>query len=333
MNTFIVFFMFAVSLVVIIKGGDWFVESAVWVAKATGIPNVLIGATIVSVATTLPELLVSSIATYNEYYDIAIGNVVGSTICNIGFILGLVAVLAPIKIERKGFFIKGSFMLFSAIVLLFLLKDTIITRKEGSILLILFAIYVIFNIIELKIESKNQSITNEATITKKDEAFKIIIKFISGAILIVIGAKILVESGSEIARFLKIPEQVISLTLIAIGTSLPELITAISSMLKGEQGISIGNILGANILNMLMVLGVSSKIGSKGIVTSYQNIMLGTKIYNIPQTLYLDMPMSLLVMLILIVGGLFSKKIGRVLGVSLVASYIMYLTVLAKLFM
>lgn len=333
MNTFIVFFMFAVSLVVIIKGGDWFVESAVWVAKATGIPNVLIGATIVSVATTLPELLVSSIATYNEYYDIAIGNVVGSTICNIGFILGLVAVLAPIKIERKGFFIKGSFMLFSAIVLLFLLKDTIITRKEGSILLILFAIYVIFNIIELKIESKNQSITNEATITKKDEAFKIIIKFIGGAILIVIGAKILVESGSEIARFLKIPEQVISLTLIAIGTSLPELITAISSMLKGEQGISIGNILGANILNMLMVLGVSSKIGSKGIVTSYQNIMLGTKIYNIPQTLYLDMPMSLLVMLILIVGGLFSKKIGRVLGVSLVASYIMYLTVLAKLFM
>ncbi len=333
MNIIIVFFMFIVSLVIIIKGGDWFVESAVWVAKATGIPNVLIGATIVSVATTLPELLVSSIATYNEYYDIAIGNVVGSTICNIGLILGLVAVLAPIKIERKGFFIKGSFMLFSAAVLLFLLKDTIITRKEGSVLLILLAIYIVFNIIELKIESKNQSVTNRSTITKKDEAFKIIIKFVAGAILIVIGAKILVESGSDIARFLKIPEQVISLTLIAIGTSLPELITAISSMLKGEQGISVGNILGANTLNMLMVLGVSSKIGSKGIVTSYQNIMLGAKIYNIPQTLYLDMPMSLLVMLVLVAGGLFSKKIGRALGLSLVVSYIMYLTVLAKLFM
>lgn len=333
MDILIVFFMFIVSLVIIIKGGDWFVESAVWVAKVTGIPNVLIGATIVSIATTLPELLVSSIATHNEYYDIAIGNVIGSTICNIGLILGLIAVLSPMKIERKSFFIKGTFMLFSATVLLFLLRDTIITRQEGSILLILFAIYAIFNIIELKIESKNQPIVDESAIEKNNGIFKVVVKFVVGAIFIVVGAKILVESGAEIARFFKIPEQVISLTLISVGTSLPELITAISSMLKKQQGISVGNIIGSNTLNILMVLGVSSKIGAKGIVASYQNIMLGTKIYTIPQTLYLDMPISLFIMLVLVGGGLFFKQIGRMLGFSLLAIYIAYLGVLVKLFM
>lgn len=333
MEMLIVFFIFTASLIIIIKGGDWFVDSAILVAQITGIPNVLIGATIVSVATTLPELLVSSIATYNQYYDIAIGNVVGSTICNVGLILGLVAVLSPIKIERKSFFIKGGFMLLSCIVLFVLLRDTIITRREGNLLLFLFIIYILLNIIELKFKPQKNGIEERTESVNTNEIFKIIIKFVVGAILIVVGAKLLVESGVKIARFLKVPEQVVSLTLIALGTSLPELITAITSVLKGQQGISIGNILGANVLDILMVLGVSSKIGEKGIVISYQNIMLGTKIYNIPQTLYLDMPIALIIMLVLVVGGVVSKKIGRALGLTIMAIYITYLTVLAKLFL
>ena len=143
----------------------------------------------------------------------------------------------------------------------------------------------------------------------------------------------MVESGVKIAKFLKVPDQFVSLTLIALGTSLPEFITAISSILKGQQELSIGNILGANILDMLLVIGLSSKIGEKGIVISYQNIMFGTRINNIPQTLYLDMPVALFIISVLVIGGMISKKIGRILGVSLMAIYITYLTALSKLFL
>lgn len=333
MEITIVFLVFTVSLVIIIKGGDWFVDSATAVAQITGIPNILIGATIVSVATTLPELLVSSIATYNQYYDIAVGNVIGSVVCNTGLALGLVAILSPIKIERKSFFIKGSFLLLSYIVLFILLQDTIITKKEGNLLLLLFIIYVLLNIIELKSKPKTDSINYELQKCNDGEIFKIIIKFIVGAILIVVGARLLVKSGVRIATFLKVPDQFVGLTLIALGTSLPEIITAISSILKKQQELSIGNILGANILDILMVLGVSSKIGEKGIVISYQNIMFGARIYNIPQTLYLDMPIALLLTSVLVIGGMASKNIGRILGILLMLIYIVYLTALTKLFL
>lgn len=333
MGITIAFLVFTVSLVMTIKGGDWFVDSATAVARITGIPNILIGATIVSIATTLPELLVSSIATYNQYYDIAVGNVIGSIICNIGLVLGLVAILSPLKIERKGFFIKGGFMLLSCAVLFVLLQDTIITGKEGNLLLLLFIIYIFLNITELRFRPRTGSSVHQFEKCGEGEISNIVIKFVAGAVLIVVGARLMVKSGVKIAMFLKVPDQFISLTLIALGTSLPELITAISSILKGQQELSVGNILGANILDILMVLGLSSKIGEKGIVISYQNIMFGAGIYNIPQTLYLDMPVALFIMLVLVIGGMVSKKVGRVLGMSLVAIYITYLTVLSKLFL
>lgn len=333
MGITIVFLIFTVSLLMIIKGGDWFVDSSTAVAQITGIPNILIGATIVSIATTLPELLVSSIATYNQYYDIAVGNVIGSVICNIGLVLGLVAILSPVKVERKNFFIKSGFMLLSCIVLFVLLRDTIITGREGNLLLLLFIIYIFLNITELKLRPRIGFVDYKSEKCSEGGIFKIAVKFIVGAILIVVGAKLMVESGVKIAKFLKVPDQFVSLTLIALGTSLPELITAISSILKGQQELSVGNILGANILDILMVLGVSSKIGEKGIVISYQNIMFGAGIYNIPQTLYLDMPIALFLMLVLVIGGMASKKIGRFLGVLLMAIYITYLTTLTKLFL
>src|SRR5690606_10945637 len=130
----------------------------------------------------------------------------GSTICNVGLILGLVAVLSPIKIERKSFFIKGGFMLLSCVVLFVLLRDTIITRREGNLLLLLFIIYILLNIIELKFKPQKNGIEERTESVNRNEMFKIIIKFVVGAILIVVGAKLLVESGVKIARFLKVPE-------------------------------------------------------------------------------------------------------------------------------
>lgn len=332
MESLSTFLFFILGIIIIIKGGDWFVETAVWMAKITGVPNVLVGATIVSIATTLPELLVSSIATYQQHYDVAIGNVVGSIVCNIGLILGISAIITPIKINTAKFIIKGFFMLACGVILLFLAKDTIITPQEGNIFLIMFILYITLNIFEIK---GNSSSINEANHSKnlgKKTVSANMFKFFSGALLIIIGARLLVDNGVTIARLIGVPEHVISVTLIALGTSLPELITGISSIIKGHGDISVGNILGANILDILMVLGVSSKLGEKGIIISYQNIVLGTTIYNIPQTLYLDIPIALLLMMIIVIGGTIKGWIGRAVGISVLSIYLIYLTILTKLF-
>lgn len=327
-----VYLLFILGIIIMIKGGDWFVESAVWIARVTGVPNILVGATIVSIATTLPELLVSSIATYQHYYDVAIGNVVGSLICNIGLILGLTTLISPIEVDTIKFAIKGFFMIFTGVLLFFLAKDRIITPKEGNLLFLLFIVYIIINIWEFRGSGKKEIVKSSSIDLGKKSIRINIIKFILGALFIIIGARLVVDNGVLIAELIGIPEQVIGVTLIALGTSLPELTTAISSVLKGEKEISVGNILGANILDMLMVLGVSSKLRECGIVISYQNIMIGATIHNIPQTLYLDMPISLLMMFILVIGGSFKGKISRLIGLSILIIYIMYIGILIKLF-
>lgn len=332
MGSIITFLFFILGIIIIIKGGDWFVESAVWTAQVTGVPKVLIGASIVSVATTLPELLVSSIATYQHYYDVAIGNVVGSLVCNIGLILGVSAIIAPIKLRTTEFSIKGFFMLICGVLLLFLAKDKIITSKEGNILLIMLIIYIIINILELKSNGNSTNLEHDSIELDKSSKTRNMLKFIIGALFIVFGARLLVDNGVAIAKLLGVPEQVISLTMIALGTSLPELITAITSIIKGHSDISVGNILGANIINILMVLGVCSKLGGQGIVINYQNIMLSATIYNIPQTLYLDIPVALLLMMILVIGGTIKGSISRSIGVSILGIYLTYVGILAKLF-
>lgn len=332
MGSFGTLLFFVLGIIIIIKGGDWFVESAVWIAKVTGVPNVLIGATLVSIATTLPELLVSSIATYQHYYDVAIGNVVGSMVCNIGLILGLTALISPIKIHATKFSIKGFFMLLCGIMLFFLAKDTMITSQEGNVFLLMFIAYIILNILEFKSSERNTAGQNRAVHLNKQNIRINIAKFILGALFIVIGARLLVNNGVAIAKLIGVPEQVISLTLIALGTSLPELITAFSSIVKGHSEISVGNILGANILDIVMVLGISSKLGEQGIVINYQNIMLGATIHNVPQALYLDIPIALLMMLILVIGGTLKGSISRLIGASVLGIYLAYLGILAKLF-
>lgn len=333
MSSLTVFLFFLMGLFMIIKGGDWFVESAVWLAKAIRVPNVLIGATVVSVATTLPELVVSSVATYQQYYDVAIGNVVGSIVCNIGLILGLTAILAPIEINRTSFMIKSVFMLFCCGLFFFLVRDLIITSKEGNIFIILFIIYIIINFLELKTGDREYLEQCSQFVLCKESSSRNIMKFILGAIFITLGARLLVDNGIIIAHNIGVPEQIVSLTLIALGTSLPELITAVSSIAKGHQEISVGNIIGANILDIVLVLGVSSKINEEGIVVGYENVMLNTTIYNIPQALYLDIPVALLMMIIIVLGGFFIGKINRFVGFLILTIYGVYLAVLAKLFL
>lgn len=333
METVSIIFLFVIGIIIIIKGGDWFVESAVWVAKVTGIPNVIIGATIISIATTLPEQLVSSIATYQGHYDVALGNALGSVICNLGLVLPISLIFSPKQLVSKSLAIKSIFMLMAALMLYYFSFDTLITSIEGIILLIFCGFFLILNIIEVRRDEKALNKKTKDRKTSKKMLHRNILRFLLGALFIVLGARLLVNNGVKLASMLGVSEQIISLTLVAFGTSLPELVTAITSILKKEYGISVGNIIGANILNMLMVVGFSSQLTKDGLELSYQIASFGKAVsYFIPQTLYFDLPVAILMISILTLAGIFLKKLNRSLGVALLLTYIAYLTTLITVF-
>lgn len=219
MSTYIVFIVFIIGLLMIIKGGDIFLNGAIGMAKLTGISTGIIGATIVSIATTLPELFVSTIASYEGLEDMAIGNALGSYICNIAFIIGISSVIKPIKI--KGNFNTKGIMMISFLILFYILAmDGIITKAEGIILFSLIIFFFWVNTLEHKKDNNNNN-KNKQIIDKK-RISKSIIYFIIGGIFVITGSHLLLDSAIQIANFLRIPKNVISLTFLAVGTSLPE---------------------------------------------------------------------------------------------------------------
>lgn len=328
MENLFVYVMFFVGLIIIIKGGDWFVDAAVWIAITTGVPNILVGATLVSLATTLPEFFVSTIATLEGHSEMAIGNAIGSTICNIGLVLGLCACISPIQIRRKFFSIKGFMMIFSLLCFYYFANDKVLVKIEGFMLILFLIIYIIINVFEFTNAGPSNSFKSYYNIRWYNILINIT-KFVVGAFAIIIGAKLLVDNGVQIANIFHIPEQVVSLTLIALGTSLPELVTSVTATIKGHQGISVGNIIGANVLNITMVLGASSIIPKNGLVISTRNIEIFNKtMINVPQTLILDIPMSFLLMCILVLCATFKRKIDRKHGLLIFVLYIAYIVIL-----
>ncbi len=329
MEIFLVFVLFFVGFLVIIKGGDLFVDASVWFATITGIPTIIIGATIVSLATTLPELFVSVFASLQGSPDMAIGNAVGSTICNIGLILGVAIMFMPGYINRKLFAEKGILMIITTLALIKFSIDRIVTKNEGFLLLILLGVFIVLNVMQFK--GKNNVASSKNNIKRADskDVLKNGVKFFVGTIFIIIGARLLVVNGQKIAYFFNVPEQIVSLTLIALGTSLPELITAVTSIVKGHGGISVGNIIGANILNNTMILGFSSIVSDQGLIINERNIdILGRTFENIPQTLYVDLPVTLLLMLVLISSGIIKGELKKINGVILLLIYLLYITFL-----
>jgi cation:H+ antiporter len=308
-----IFALFVIGMIIILKSADWFVDAAVWIAESTGVPKMVIGATIVSFATTLPELVVSTFASWDGHPGVAIGNAVGSTICNIGFILGIAAIIKPFKIELRSFIYKAFIMLVSAVVLFFFLWDHNVTSGEGSILLMMFAGYLFINMIEVR-SSANKN--DQKPHQRKAVAIKVI-GFLAGAVGVVIGAKLVVDNGVIIASILGVPERVISVTLISLGTSLPEFITSMTALSKGVQNISVGNIIGANILNILLVTGASAVINPL-------KVMHHAAVF--------DMPMSMFIMALLTITGITDKKIERWEGGILFFCYVLYISALGILF-
>ncbi|NYT19014.1 MAG: calcium/sodium antiporter, partial [Methanosarcinales archaeon] len=286
--------LFLLGLILITKGADWFIESAVSISTKSGLPKIIIGATIVSFATTAPEFTVSAIAAYIGHTDLTIGNAVGSAICNIGLALGLVITIKAIPVEEESFLHKGAIMLFSGLTLIALTLDGNLTSIDGLVLLAIFIGFLYYNY-RLQSALFNGSEKKREKISLKEMRSEIFF-FIIGSACVVIGSRILVDTGTEIAYWLGVPEMIIGLTLVALGTSLPELITAISATLKGHQDLSIGNILGANTMDIAMILGFSSQIRTLPILD---------------QSIGYDFPVMILIMLMLVIFGITRKRLDR----------------------
>ncbi len=300
--------LFVVGLILICLGGDRLVDAAVAIAKKLGIPQIVVGATIVSLGTTLPEILVSTTAAFNGSAAIAAGNAFGSIICNTALIAGLTQTIRPTKqVEASSLSWRGIFFF---IVLTALNICGFLTgafgRPIGIVLLLLFIVYAYLNVIRASSEGGDEE--------KKEDAkeisipVQIIILAVCAACLFV-GANLLVDNGILIAEAVGVPERVIAVTFIALGTSLPELMTSVMSLIKGYGNVGLGNVIGANLLNLLLVIGIPSAIAGISLERS---------------TVMVDMPLACLVMAVLIVPILIRKKSSRLQGIALLGIYGVY---------
>lgn len=306
-------FLFLLGFILIIKGADVFIDSTINIARKTNIPEIVLGATLVSLATTFPELTVSTFAAIEGHTTMSLGNAVGSIICNTGLILGLVAILAPFKVNKDIFKTKSIILLISAITLMILSIDKNIDKTNSIILLSILVLYMGLDYIKMsKDKSVNTSNNQKGSITK-GEILKTSIFFILGLAMMIIGSKLLVNNGVKIAEVLGVPQAIISLTIIALGTSLPELVSCMTAIIKKHHALSVGNILGANILNICSVIGISSFINDIPILS---------------QTTQIDFPFMIALLLILIVPTIFKHKIYRFQGILLLLTYIVYIATL-----
>lgn len=327
METFLMYFLFAIGIVLIVRGGDWFVDGAAWLAEVTGIPKFIVGATIISFATTLPEIIVSSMAAVEghkilisgignyivesqEKVGMAIGNGIGSVICNTAFIMAISLIFMPIKIERKDFVPKALLLIGSVLALFLLSLNGALTVSGAMVLLVILVIYIFENI---KSARNNISNSDEEPI-KADRRLvtRHIMLLVVGAACIVLGSRLLVDSGGEIARNWGVSEAIIGVTIVAIGTSLPELVTAVAAVVKRHPSMSIGNVIGANIIDTTLILSVCSFIYGGNLPVSVQNIRI-------------DFPVAILVSLIAVIPTIIQKKFSRWQGIVMVVIYLAYL--------
>ena len=303
--------LFIVGLLFLIKGGDWFVDGASSLARRFHLPELLIGATVVSIGTTLPEVMVSTMSALSGHGEIAYGNAIGSVICNAALIAAITIAVRPGKVDPKTlrtpvafFFAAAAIYCFAAYVM------GRFTRVMGLVMLAMFVAYMIVNVKQMK----NSPAGEPAEETEEMPLSKTLLLLVVGAALIAVGANLLVDNGTLIAQALGVPESVIALTFVALGTSLPELVTAVTSLVKGHSDLSLGNIVGANVFNLVLVSGMSVTLAPFTIPQS-------NTLFGINSSLVLDLPVMLVVMLILTLPALLKGKLNRAQGILLLAVY------------
>lgn len=278
---FISIIFIILGFILLVKGADYLVEGSSQIAKKFHIPEIIIGLTIVSIGTSLPELMVSLTSALENHSDMAIGNVVGSNISNLFLILGACAVIKPLKFKSETVLFEIPFLVLITSMLYIFGNSTskgIITRQEGLILVILCVLFIIYNIWIAKrnsndiINKLNHVDDNNANNTQP--IFKSIINIIIGIIALKFGGDFVVNSASDIATRLGISEKIVSLTIVSISTSLPELITSITATMRKEMDMAIGNIIGSSILNVVFIIGVCAVINPITYSVSYNRDMI-----------------------------------------------------------
>ena len=292
--------LFIIGLLCLIKGGDWFVDGASALARRFHLPELLIGATVVSIGTTLPEVMVSTMSAVSGHGEIAYGNAIGSVICNAALIAAITIAVRPGKVDRKTLGMPVAFFFAAAAIYCVAAYGFgKFTRPMGLIMLALFVAYMVANVLQMKnapagaeAEAEAEAAEEEMTLTKT------LVLLVAGAVLIAVGANLLVDNGTLIAQALGVPESV----------------TAITSLVKGCSDLSLGNIVGANVFNLVLVSGASVTIAPFTIPQS-------STLFGINSSLVLDLPVMLAVMVLMCVPALVRGKLSRVQGVLLLCIY------------
>ena len=306
--------LFIVGLILLIKGGDWFVEGATGIAHRFHVPELLIGATVVSIGTTLPEVMVSATSALGGHGEIAYGNALGSIICNTALIAALTIAIRPSETDRKTLKTPVIYFFMAAAIYTVVAYTTgRFSRGVGILLLVVFVIYVIINVREVKRLPQPQT-SPEPEAESNNSTVKDVLLLVVGAVLIAVGANLLVDNGTLIAQALGVPESVIALTFVALGTSLPELVTAITSLAKGHGSLSLGNVIGANLFNLVLVSGTSATLAPFDIPSN-------KTIAGMNASLVVDVPLMLFVMAFLTLPALKRGKLSRVQGIVLLIIY------------
>ena len=330
--------LFIVGLVLLIKGGDWFVDGATGIAERFHVPELLIGATVVSIGTTLPEVMVSANSALSGHGEIAYGNALGSIICNTALIAAITVAVKPAGVDKKTLKIPVAFFFGAMAVYGFgaYVRGSF-ERPLGIVLLCICAAYLFILVRQALAQMKLSGEAGGAGASKvqggktgndpdainieekkENPMWKDILLLIVGAVLIAEGADLLVDNGTKIAAALGVPESVIALTFVALGTSLPELVTAITSLAKGHGALSLGNICGANIFNLVLVSGLSVTLSPFGL-PSGKMVNIAGNLMN--ASLVIDLPLAAGVMAVLTIPALIKGELKRWQGVLLLVTY------------
>ncbi len=344
--------LFVVGLLCLVKGGDWFVDGACGIAHRFNMPEILIGATVVSIGTTIPEVMVSSTAALTAgASDMAYGNAIGSIICNTALIAAITMTFRPAEVEKQSLKMPIAFFFASAALYIGVAYATgFFSRPVGIILLAIFIAYMILcvkqalavkngpdkddlsgggdtiGITETPVNPAETRMTDDYVENvlkpedKKAESKELALnigRLILGAAVIAIGAHLLVDNGTLIAEAAGIPQSVIALTFVALGTSLPELVTAITALIKGHSDLSLGNVIGANLFNLVLVSGLA-------VTLAPFHIPVEKTIAGVNASLVVDIPVMVAVMLIMCLPALIKGRIYRAQGVTLLAIYAAY---------
>ena len=300
--------LLALGFAMLVKGADWFVDGASGLAKKFGIPQLVIGLTIVAMGTSVPEAAVSITAALKGNAEIAVGNVVGSNILTILIILGLASTIIPIAIQKSTLRIEIPFMIaITVIFVLFGRSSACISRAEGVLLWVLFLVYLGYLFVLAK-KSKEEKQTGE------EKTLKLLFYILFGAIVVVFGSNITVESATKIAKILGVGDRFIGLTIVALGTSLPELVTSVVAAKKGNADIAVGNIVGSNIFNILFVLGTSALITPVPYQTEF----------------FVDGIFAVAAGVLLWIAGFRKRKLSRCSGIIMLLCYVVYFIYLLR---